>query len=105
MSRQSRHLTSCRQTRLVLILFLVFFPVTLWAQNPHGALRGIVQDSGGGRVPGARVVVQATDSSFQRETTSDERGEFRFEGLEAGPYHVTVQAKGFSDAGSAVRVA
>jgi len=83
----------------------VFFPVTLRAQNPHGALRGIVQDSGGGRVPGARVVVQATDSSFQRETTSDERGEFRFEGLEAGPYHVTVQAKGFSDAGSVVRVA
>jgi hypothetical protein len=77
----------------------------LLAQNPRGTLRGVVQDASGGRVPGARVAVQAADSSLQREVLSDASGEFRIDELQPDLYHVTVQAKGFADASADVKVA
>ncbi|HKW64043.1 MAG TPA: TonB-dependent receptor [Candidatus Acidoferrum sp.] len=99
-----RSATRC-STVLTLTMILAFFSLAMSAQNPLGALRGVVQDSSGGRVPGARIVVQAAGSSIQREATADDRGEFRIEGLAAGLYRATVQAKGFADATSDVRVA
>jgi hypothetical protein len=84
---------------------LIFLATSLCAQNPRGTLRGVVQDSSGARVPGARVVVQAADSSLQREVLSDAGGEFRIDELQPDLYHVTVQAKGFADATADVKVA
>ncbi len=75
------------------------------AQEFRGALRGIVLDPNGGRVPSARIVVQATESSFRREIASDSRGEFRIGDLPPGTYHVKVQASGFAEARSDVQVA
>ena len=75
------------------------------AQNPRGSLRGAVQDATGARVPSARVVVHAANSSLQREVLSDASGEFRIDELQPDLYHVTVQAKGFADANADVKVA
>jgi len=77
----------------------------LEAQNPNGALRGEVLDTSGARVAGARVMVQSTESSINRETAADERGEFRIEGLLPGLYHVVVTANGFAEATADVKVA
>ncbi len=87
----------------ILSLFLVLLP--LYAQNPRGSLRGTVQDATGARVSNARVMVRSADSSIQRETVSEDRGEFRLEDLLPGAYHVAVSAPGFARAEADVDVA
>ena len=99
-----RFLSHC-QVALVLIIILAFFPVAVGAQNPRGALRGIVQDSSGGRVVSAKVAVQAMESPSEREAVADSGGEFRVEDLPPGVYRVTVQSKGFADASSEISIA
>ena len=74
------------------------------AQNPRGALRGIVQDVRGGRVAQARVTARAAETPGERETASDERGEFGIENLAPGDYRVHVTAPGFTEASAHVTV-
>ncbi len=64
-----------------------------------------MQDASGAAVPSARIAVQAADTSLQREVTSNDRGEFRIDDLLPGTYHLVVNAKGFEEARSDVRVA
>src|SRR5215472_12561975 len=94
-----------RLAELVFSTVLALSPATLHAQNPRGSLRGVVQDASGARVPGARIVVQAADSSLQREVLSDDTGEFRIDELQPDLYRVRVQAKGFAEASADVKVA
>ncbi|HLJ30353.1 MAG TPA: TonB-dependent receptor [Candidatus Angelobacter sp.] len=89
----------------LLLPFLIFVSLTASAQNPRGTLRGIVQDISGARVASATVSVQAVDSSFQREVSADQQGEFRVEDLLPGSYRVIVQARGFAKATSDVKIA
>ena len=77
----------------------------LQAQNPRGSLRGAVQDTTGGRIPSARIVVQSIDSSVQRTAISEDRGEFRLDDLLPGAYRITVSATGFSPAQANVSIA
>ncbi len=95
---------SCR-TALFSFLILALLPFALLAQNPRGSLRGIVQDASGAVIPSAKILVRAAESSLQREATSDDRGEFRIEDLLPGTYHLAVNAKGFAEARSDVKVA
>jgi len=92
------------RTALLLFLSLTVALSALPAQNPRGALRGVVQDASGGRVPAAKIVVRAAESSLQREIASDWRGEFRIEDLLPGTYRVKVQAHGFAEANSNVKI-
>ena len=92
------------RTALFLLVPLILLPLAMLAQNPRGALRGIVQDSSGGRVPNAKVVVQAAESSLQREATSDPRGEFRIDNLLPGTYQTRVNAPDFAEAHADVNV-
>jgi hypothetical protein len=77
----------------------------LQAQNPRGSLRGTVQDATGARVASAKIVLQAVDSSLQREASSEDRGEFRLDDLLPGAYRVTVSAAGFAAAQADVSIA
>jgi hypothetical protein len=93
---------------VILAIFLLLYvsvPTLLRAQNSNGALRGEVQDASAARVAGARVVAESAGSSITREATTNERGEFRLEGLLPGSYRVTVTAKGFGHATADVAVA
>src|ERR1700716_2510631 len=74
------------------------------AQEFRGALRGIVQDASGGRVPAAKIIVRTAESSLQREASSDSRGEFRIDDLLPGAYRLKVQADGFAEANANVRI-
>jgi hypothetical protein len=85
-------------------VFFAFLASAVLGQNPRGSLRGIVEDSSGAAVPSARIVVQAADSSLLRETISDVRGEFRIEDLLPGTYQLAVNARGFAEARSNVKV-
>src|ERR1039458_6329732 len=95
----------CAAVLLMFLLMFVSVPSLMLAQNPNGALRGEVQDASAARVAGARVVVQSNGSSMTREATTNDRGEFRIEGLLPGSYRVTVTAKGFAQATADVDIA
>src|SRR5712692_10295052 len=91
---------------IVCLCFLLYCAGALVApaQEFCGALRGVVQDASGGRVPAAKVIIRAAESSFQREIASDSRGEFRIDNLLPGTYRVKVQANGFAEANSNVKI-
>jgi Carboxypeptidase regulatory-like domain/TonB dependent receptor len=96
-----------KQLRLlgkIAFLSLLLLPSESSAQNPRGTLRGTIQDTSGGRIPSVKIVVQAAESTFQREAASDDRGEFRIDDLVPGTYHVVARAKGFAEASSDVQV-
>ena len=87
-----------------LTLVFTVLAVLAQAQNPRGALRGVVQDAKGGRVAAASVSVLAHEAAAERNVTSDSRGEFRVDDLLPGSYHLLVRAQGFTPAASDVRV-
>ena len=91
-------------TAVCLALTLIASPSSMWAQNPRGTLRGIVQDASAGRIRHASIVVETVLSSLKRETASDDRGEFSLNELPPGTYQLTVTAKGFAAARSNVNV-
>jgi hypothetical protein len=83
---------------------LFFLPLALLAQNPRGALRGVVQDSSGGRIPSAKIVIQAAEFSLVREVKTNERGEFRIDDLLPGTYSVSISASGFATVTADARI-
>jgi len=93
-----------RRRALFLLIFLALLPSAMEAQNSRGTLRGVVQDSNGGRIPAAKIAVHAAESSLQREATSDSRGEFRIDDLLPGTYQARVNAPGFAEAHADVKV-
>ncbi len=88
-----------------LAVIVLFLPLVATAQNPRGALRGAVEDETGARIPGANIVVQAVASGGKRDTTTEDRGEFRLDDLAPGRYRVTASAAGFAEAQAEVDVA
>ncbi len=74
------------------------------AQNPGGVLRGTVQDSRGARVVSARVVLQIPSLAQSRSATTDDRGEFRIDGLDAAAWNLAVSAQGFADAAAEIQI-
>jgi Carboxypeptidase regulatory-like domain/TonB dependent receptor len=88
----------------VAALFLMSPRSNLWAQAPNGTLRGEVEDTSGARIAGARVTADASGTSLTREVTTNNRGEFRLEGLLPGQYQVAITAKGFTTAVNQVEV-
>jgi hypothetical protein len=79
---------------LGLLLMLVFAPLTL-AQHIRGALEGTVNDQNGALVQGAAITLQSVGTGAESKATTDERGRFSFQNLEAGTYTVTVEKTGF----------
>jgi Carboxypeptidase regulatory-like domain/TonB dependent receptor len=93
-----------RWCALATFVFSLGCPVFVNAQNPHGGLRGEVHDATGGRVAAAMVVAKSISSGLESQSTTNQRGEFRIEGLLPGGYNVTVSATGFADVSADVTV-
>src|SRR5579863_1094601 len=106
---RSRFMESVSNRLLSKSIFALLVACVLWipsfAQSPRGSLRGAVQDPTGARIPKAKIVVQAADSSLEREAESEDRGEFRVDDLPPGSYRITVSASGFAQAEAAVSIA
>jgi hypothetical protein len=104
MSSVTRALRAHRGACLLSLALVFLLPGPVQAQNPHGTVRGLVQDATGGRIPSAKILLHAVDSALQREAVTDGRGEFRIDELLPGAYSLTVEAKGFAQASSEVQV-
>jgi len=89
----------------LIVVSVAVLATALQAQNPRGSLRGTVQDATGARIPSAKILVQAVDSSMRREASSEDRGEFRLDDLLPGAYRITVSAAGFAPAQAGVSIA
>src|ERR1043166_8071457 len=63
--------------------------------STKATLSGVVQDSTGGVVPGAAIVVKNTATGVTTETFSNSTGNFSIPALDAGLYEATVSLSGF----------
>jgi hypothetical protein len=67
----------------------------LFGQATQSTILGTVTDPSGAVVAGAVVVVKNESTNFERNITTDDRGDYRVAGLEVGTYEVSVSATGF----------
>ena len=87
--------------RWVFVLFvaaLLLSGTSAWAQKDTGNIVGVVRDSGGGVVPGAKIVVHDVDHGTNFETTTNDSGEYVAGPLKVGRYLVTVEKANFKTA-------
>src|SRR3974390_2453799 len=76
----------------ILMLTLAGFWFVADAQDGSSALRGVVEDSSGARIPAALVIVTSPDTGFQRAVFTDSEGNFSFGMLTPGRYDVSATA-------------
>jgi hypothetical protein len=89
--------------RALLALLLATAPAR--GQSPEASIVGTVKDPSGARVPRAHVSVKSQASGVQREKEANALGEFRFDLLAPGKYHVRTTATGFQPADMDVALA
>src|SRR5580698_9241298 len=78
-------------------VFLALFLGVVFAQDAStGALRGIVEDSTGGRIAGAAIVFVNDATGFRYSGVSDLNGQFVFQLLSPGDYSGRATAAGMS---------
>ena len=99
-----KHRTRSAAVSIFLFLGWLGFSMAVRAQNPAGSLRGYVQDSSGARLAHAQITARAIESASTRQTTADDRGEFRLNDLRPGDYRLTVTAPGFAEVEADVKL-
>ena len=80
----------------LLLPILLFSAAPGYAQSTAGTITGIVTDGSGAVVPGATVTIENPVSGLSRTATSDAAGHYQFNNLPLNPYHLSVNAAGFS---------
>jgi len=83
-----------RVSILLLAVATIFNAATLRA-DVTGSVLGVVHDSSGAVVAGAKIVATNVQTNFKQETVSGTDGAFRILALPAGTYKLTVTAAGF----------
>jgi len=76
-------------------LFLCLALPTLRAQDPVGAVEGLVTDASGGTIA-AHATLRNLDTDTSRETSAAASGIFRFAQVPVGRYRITVDAEHFA---------
>jgi carboxypeptidase family protein/TonB-dependent receptor-like protein len=79
---------------LLSAFILIFVGATTAQDSSTGALRGTVEDTGGGRIASAEINVQNAANGTSRKTISDVEGNFSVQMLAPGEYSVRVDAPG-----------
>src|SRR5271165_1578254 len=77
-----------------LLVGVCFVGVAMWGQETSGSVVGSVTDETGGPIPGALVILKS-DQADWRSTTTRTNGDYSFENLPTGDYHLELQAAGF----------
>ncbi|HJU93984.1 MAG TPA: TonB-dependent receptor [Pyrinomonadaceae bacterium] len=87
-----------RSTRVTLgFLFVIFFCAApaAFAQGSTGQLSGNVVDANGAVVSGANIKLTSRATAQERETITNDSGDFAFTLLPAGDYKLEITASGF----------
>src|SRR5215471_1218800 len=89
---------------LALSLVAACLPFKAFAQAPTGSIEGVITDSSGAVIQGAKITV--TDKSKGRtfSTTSGSKGAYAVSALEPGDYQVKVEAPSFKTGVLSVQV-
>lgn len=85
---------SGRTARLLLTILLLMVPEVL-AQTTSTTILGVIADSTGAVINGAKVTVTNTSTRVSREVVTSTTGDFTFPLVDVGIYDVTVDAQGF----------
>jgi hypothetical protein len=89
-----KHLSSSVVLVLGFVLLLTAAPAKAQLGNA-GSIEGVVKDSSGGVVAGAKVEISYPVTGYQRETTTGSDGAFHFTNVPFNGYHLVVTAPGF----------
>ncbi|MDH4063445.1 MAG: carboxypeptidase-like regulatory domain-containing protein, partial [Acidobacteriota bacterium] len=81
---------------LLAVLFGSLTVSTAVAQTFTGGVRGAVKDANG-VIPGVVVTLTNTATNVQRETTSNESGEYNFPAVQPGTYTIRASLAGFKN--------
>src|SRR6266849_7155653 len=77
------------------LLSLVFVSPPAFAQSFRGSIRGVITDSSGAVISGAKVTARNVGTGETREVTSEPEGGYLLLELPAGEYEVSAIAPGF----------
>ncbi len=80
---------------LTVAICLQLFVSSIAAQEFRGSITGLVTDTNGASVRGARVIVTNSATNVSRSTTTNEEGSYTVLYLAPGNYDVAVEAQGF----------
>ena len=83
------------RTSLVSFLFLLFAATLLFAQSGTATLTGTVIDQTGAVLAGVKVVVRDPETGFERETLTNQSGNYSLPGLRPASYEITAELRGF----------
>ena len=78
-----------------LVLVLIFQGITL--AGIFGTVRGIVHDAQHRPIENAKVLLQAKQSDWKKEATTDGEGRFQMDAVPAGLYTIHIVTDGFRD--------
>jgi hypothetical protein len=71
----------------------------LLGQSDNSSISGVVKDPSGAVVSNAKVSLRNEDTSFERQTTTNDTGFYTVTNIPPGYYTVTVEAAGFKKSG------
>src|ERR1700690_997896 len=80
---------------LVTLTLILLAVAVCFGQTFTGTILGIVNDSSGATVAGARASILETETNLRRQTTSDKNGNFELPLLQPGTYQLEVELTGF----------
>ncbi|MGA2672163.1 MAG: carboxypeptidase-like regulatory domain-containing protein [Terracidiphilus sp.] len=83
-----------RKIVLLPCLFMLWIAAAMQAQNPGATVSGLVKDSQGSLIQGARVSVTSATQGATRESFTNFGGSYEIPDLLPGEYRVEVSAKG-----------
>lgn len=84
---------AARAVRAAILIFSLAF--LSFAQSERGTVTGVVQDTSGAVIQGARVIVTNTATNVSLDATTNQSGEYTVPSLQPGTYNVRVEKPGF----------
>ena len=82
--------------RSVAALAILGLASAAFAQTFQGGVRGVIQDSDGGVLPGVSVTLDNEETGVSRTSVSNAVGEYSFANIQAGTYTLRAELSGFA---------
>ena len=79
----------------ILLVSLLVIPALAIAQGYYGTVSGVLSDTSGAVIPGAKVTLTDQEKGYQFHETSDATGRYLFRSVPPGLYTVTAELQGF----------